>query len=276
MAINKEQVKNRKYNSATDIEQDRNREAGMPIIDVGKVSKIYGKQDTSVHALRDVDLKVERGEFVAIIGPSGSGKSTLLHLIGGVDRPTSGQIRVDGQDLTHMNEKQLSLYRRRQVGFVFQFYNLIPVLTVEENITLPLMLDNLRPEQTWLDELVERLGLQDKRHSLPNQLSGGQQQRAAMARALIHHPALVLADEPTGNLDSRNGHEIMTLLRDTVRRVGQTLVLITHDATIAAQADRVMVIEDGNLTESRRSPAIESLNNLPVFLAETRQTTQNR
>ena len=276
MVINKEQDQNRTFNRLTEAAQDKSKESSLPIIDIRKVSKVYGKQDTSVHALRDVDLKVERGEFVAITGASGSGKSTLLHLIGGVDRPTSGQICVDSQDLTHMSEKQLSLYRRRRIGFVFQFYNLIPVLTVEENISLPLMLDGLRPDQAWLDELIERLSLQDKRHSLPSQLSGGQQQRAAMARALIHHPALVLADEPTGNLDSRNGHEIMNLLRDTVRRVGQTLVLITHDAAIAAQADRVMVIEDGNLTESRRSPTLDSLNNLPVFLAETRQTMLNR
>lgn len=229
----------------------------MAIINVNKVSKIYGKQDTSVHALRDVDLQIERGEFVAIIGPSGSGKSTLLHLLGGVDRPTGGLICVDGEELTQMNEKQLSLYRRRRIGFVFQFYNLMPVLTVEENITLPLMLDGLQPNQGWLDELLERLGLQDKRRSLPSQLSGGQQQRAAIARALIHHPALVLADEPTGNLDSRNGHEIMSLLRETVQKVGQTLVLITHDATIAAQADRVMIIEDGVLAESRQLAAAE-------------------
>lgn len=220
----------------------------MSMIEIKSVSKIYGKTDTAVHALREVSLTVEQGEFVAVVGPSGSGKSTLLHLVGGVDRSSSGRILVDGQDLSRLGEKQLSLYRRRRIGFVFQFYNLIPVLTVEENIALPLMLDGLKPDQAWMDELISRLGLQDKRHALPGQLSGGQQQRTAMARALIHRPALVLADEPTGNLDSVNGREIMTLLRDTVRRVGQTLLLITHDPNIAAQADRVIIIEDGRLS----------------------------
>lgn len=220
----------------------------MSMIEIKSVSKIYGKTDTTVHALREVSLTVEQGEFVAVVGPSGSGKSTLLHLVGGVDRSSSGRILVDGQDLGRLGEKQLSLYRRRRIGFVFQFYNLIPVLTVEENIALPLMLDGLKPDQAWMDELISRLGLQDKRHALPSQLSGGQQQRTAMARALIHRPALVLADEPTGNLDSVNGREIMTLLRDTVRRVGQTLLLITHDPNIAAQADRVIIIEDGRLS----------------------------
>lgn len=217
------------------------------MIDIRNLVKTYGKTDAAVHALRGVDLQVASGEFVAIIGPSGSGKSTLLHLIGGVDQPTSGSIVVEDQELTQLSEKQLSLYRRRRIGFVFQYYNLVPVLTVEENIALPLMLDGLEPDKIWFEELLTRLNLQDKRTSLPNQLSGGQQQRTAMARALIHRPALVLADEPTGNLDSQNGREIMALLRDTVRRVGQTLLLITHDANIAAQADRIMVIEDGRI-----------------------------
>lgn len=217
----------------------------MSIIKAQGLVKIYGKKDAAVHALRGVDLEVQAGEFLAIIGPSGSGKSTLLHLLGGVDKATKGSILVENKELSSMNEKQLSLYRRRRIGFVFQYYNLVPVLTVEENIALPLMLDGLKPDSEWLEELLSRLNLQDKRHSLPNQLSGGQQQRTAMARALIHRPALVLADEPTGNLDSQNGREIMALLRDTVRRVGQTLVLITHDHNIAAQADRIMVIEDG-------------------------------
>ncbi len=217
----------------------------MSIIKTQGLVKTYGKKDAVVHALRGVDLEVEAGEFLAVIGPSGSGKSTLLHLLGGVDRATEGSILVEDKELSSFNEKQLSLYRRRRIGFVFQYYNLVPVLTVEENIALPLMLDGLKPDQEWLEELLTRLNLQDKRHSLPNQLSGGQQQRTAMARALIHRPALVLADEPTGNLDSQNGREIMALLRDTVRRVGQTLILITHDHNIAAQADRIMVIEDG-------------------------------
>lgn len=217
----------------------------MSIIRTQGLVKTYGKKDAAVHALRGIDLEVQAGEFLAVIGPSGSGKSTLLHLLGGVDRPTEGSIQVEDKELSSFNEKQLSLYRRRRIGFVFQYYNLVPVLTVEENIALPLMLDGLKPDKEWLEELLTRLNLQDKRHSLPNQLSGGQQQRTAMARALIHRPALVLADEPTGNLDSQNGREIMALLRDTVRRVGQTLILITHDHNIAAQADRIMVIEDG-------------------------------
>jgi putative ABC transport system ATP-binding protein len=217
----------------------------MAVIETQDLTKVYGKRDAAVHALRGVDFKVESGEFVAVIGPSGSGKSTLLHLLGGVDRPTGGSIKVENQELSKLSEKQLSLYRRRRIGFVFQYYNLVPVLTVEENIALPLMLDGLKPDQAWLDELLTRLNLTEKRNSLPNQLSGGQQQRTAMARALIHWPALVLADEPTGNLDSHNGREIMALLKDTVRRVGQTLVLITHDSNIAAQADRIMIIEDG-------------------------------
>ncbi|MEA4889779.1 MAG: ABC transporter ATP-binding protein [Clostridiaceae bacterium] len=229
----------------------------MSVITIKDLNKVYGKNDTAVHALRQVNLQVENGEFVAIIGPSGSGKSTLLHMIGGVDRPSSGQILVDEQDLLHLSEQQLSLYRRRRIGFIFQYYNLVPVLTVEENITLPLMLDGLQPDKEWLQELIYRLGLYDRRNSLPNQLSGGQQQRTAIARALIHHPALILADEPTGNLDSRNGREIMTLLRDTVRRMNQTLVLITHDAGIAAQADRVLVIEDGILSENKPAPEVQ-------------------
>lgn len=227
----------------------------MALIEVSAVNKQYGQGETTVHALRQAELKVQPGEFVAVIGPSGSGKSTLLHLIGGVDRPTSGQIRVGYQSLETMSEKQLSLYRRRRVGFVFQFYNLVPVLTVEENIVLPLMLDGLRPDRTWLGELLARLGLDDRRNSLPNQLSGGQQQRTAIARALIHRPAIVLADEPTGNLDSSNSREIMTLLRDAVRRLQQTLIIITHDMTIASQADRVVLIEDGRLSEQVRLPA---------------------
>ncbi|MDW7659345.1 MAG: ABC transporter ATP-binding protein [Bacillota bacterium] len=227
----------------------------MTLIDVCQVNKQYGQGETAVHALRQAELKVQPGEFVAVIGPSGSGKSTLLHLIGGVDRPTSGQIRVGDQSLETMSEKQLSLYRRRRVGFVFQFYNLVPVLTVEENIVLPLMLDGLRPDRTWLSELLERLGLDNRRNSLPNQLSGGQQQRTAIARALIHRPAIVLADEPTGNLDSSNSREIMTLLRDAVRRLQQTLIVITHDMTIASQSDRVVLIEDGRLCEQTRLPA---------------------
>ena len=221
----------------------------MSLIEVENLSKQYGQGESTVHALRQANLAVEAGSFMAVIGPSGSGKSTLLHLLGGVDQPTSGRINVDGQYLEQMTEQELSLYRRRSVGFIFQFYNLVPVLTVEENITLPLMLDGRGPEPDWLKELMERLGLADRRHSLPGQLSGGQQQRAAIARALIHRPSIVLADEPTGNLDSRNSREILMLLKDAVQRLRQTLVLITHDQSIASQADRVVRIADGRLKE---------------------------
>jgi len=213
-----------------------------------EVSKNYIMGEVTVEALKTTSLEVYEGELLVILGPSGSGKSTLLNLLGGMDQPTLGRVFFEDKELSHASEKEMTLYRRYKVGFVFQFYNLIPVLTVEENITLPLMLDGLKPDPVWLDELIGRLGLDDKRRSLPNQLSGGQQQRTAMARALIHRPALVLADEPTGNLDSANGREIMTLLRETVRRVGQTLLLITHDPNVAAQADRVVIIEDGRLS----------------------------
>jgi len=219
------------------------------MIQISGLTKVYGKKEEMVHALRGVDLQVEKGEFAAIIGSSGSGKSTLLHIVGGVDRANEGTVLVENENISVMNEKHLSLYRRRRVGFVFQFYNLLPVLTVEENISLPLMLDGLRPDKMWMNELLERLNLVEKRNSLPNQLSGGQQQRAAIARALIHRPALLLADEPTGNLDSKNGREIVSLLKETVTGLGQTLLLVTHDPSVAGQADRVLVMEDGMLSE---------------------------
>ena len=219
------------------------------MIQISGLTKVYGKKEEMVHALRGVNLQVEKGEFAAIIGSSGSGKSTLLHIVGGVDRANEGTVLVENENISVMNEKHLSLYRRRRVGFVFQFYNLLPVLTVEENISLPLMLDGLRPDKMWMNELLERLNLVEKRNSLPNQLSGGQQQRAAIARALIHRPALLLADEPTGNLDSKNGREIVSLLKETVTGLGQTLLLVTHDPSVAGQADRVLVMEDGMLSE---------------------------
>ena len=219
------------------------------MIQISGLTKVYGKKEEMVHALRGVDLQVEKGEFAAIIGSSGSGKSTLLHIVGGVDRANEGTVLVENENVSVMNEKHLSLYRRRRVGFVFQFYNLLPVLTVEENISLPLMLDGLRLDKMWMNELLERLNLVEKRNSLPNQLSGGQQQRAAIARALIHRPALLLADEPTGNLDSKNGREIVSLLKETVTGLGQTLLLVTHDPSVAGQADRVLVMEDGMLSE---------------------------
>ena len=220
------------------------------MIRLSQVSKIYGTgKEERVRALSDVNIQVAKGEFISIIGASGSGKSTLLHVIGGVDQIDSGSIMVDGENITALKEKQLSLYRRRKIGFVFQFYNLIPVLTVEENIRLPLMLDGLEPEAAWLQELLESLGLSDRRNSLPNKLSGGQQQRAAIARALIHRPAVLLADEPTGNLDSKNGREIVSLLKTAVDQLGQTLLLVTHDPSVAGQANRVFVMEDGTMKE---------------------------
>ena len=222
----------------------------MVLIRLSQVNKIYGTgKEERVQALLDVNFQVDKGEFISIIGASGSGKSTLLHAVGGVDRIDSGSIMVEGENITMLKEKQLSLYRRRKIGFVFQFYNLIPVLTVEENIRLPLMLDGLEPEVSWLKELLESLGLADRRNSLPSKLSGGQQQRAAIARALIHRPAVLLADEPTGNLDSKNGREIVSLLKTAVNQLGQTLLLVTHDPSVAGQANRIFVMEDGNLKE---------------------------
>ena len=220
------------------------------MIRLSQVNKIYGTgKEERVQALSDVNFQVDKGEFISIIGASGSGKSTLLHAIGGVDQIDSGSVMVDGENITSLKEKQLSLYRRRKVGFVFQFYNLIPVLTVEENIRLPLMLDGLEPEAAWFQELLEKLGLSERRNSLPGKLSGGQQQRAAIARALIHRPAVLLADEPTGNLDSKNGREIVSLLKTAVEQLGQTLLLVTHDPSVAGQANRVFVMEDGSLKE---------------------------
>lgn len=219
----------------------------MALLQVEHLCKQYGSGDTQVDALRDVSLSVERGEFVAIIGPSGSGKSTLLHLIGGVDRPTSGRVLIDGTDIYALNESRLAIFRRRQIGLIYQFYNLIPVLNVKENITLPLLLDNQKVDEQELDELVQTLDLKSRLAYLPNQLSGGQQQRVSVGRALINRPALVLADEPTGNLDSKNSAEIIELLKLSNQKYNQTLVVITHDEHIALQADRVISIEDGEI-----------------------------
>ncbi|MCH4285129.1 MULTISPECIES: ABC transporter ATP-binding protein [Bacillota] len=221
----------------------------MDILKVEHVSKIYGKGETSVKALDDVSFSVEQGQFVAIIGPSGSGKSTLLHILGGVDTPTKGKVYVDGNDMYTLNESALAIFRRRQIGLIYQFYNLIPVLNVEENITLPLLLDHRKVEQKNLDELVDILGLSTRLSHLPNELSGGQQQRVSIARALIASPTLVLADEPTGNLDRKNSEEIVALLKQLHKEKNQTLIIITHDESIALQADRIISIEDGRIVK---------------------------
>ncbi|MDE5965163.1 MAG: ABC transporter ATP-binding protein, partial [Eubacterium sp.] len=208
----------------------------------------YGKGDTMVKALDNVSFSVEQGEFVAIIGPSGSGKSTMLHILGGVDTPTSGQVIINNTDISTLNETALAIFRRRQIGLIYQFYNLIPILTVEENLTLPLLLDGRKPDKRITDNLIEKLGLSKRLTHLPRQLSGGQQQRVAIGRALVNNPALLLADEPTGNLDSENSREIMTLLRKFNKEQKQTVIIITHDEKIALAADRVISIEDGKIT----------------------------
>ena len=219
----------------------------MEILKVEHLSKIYGQGENEVRALDDVSFSVEKGQFVAIIGPSGSGKSTLLHILGGVDRPTSGKVYLEGQDVFAQNEEQLAIFRRRQVGLIYQFYNLIPVLDVTENITLPVLLDGRKVNRERLQKLLETLNLTDRAHHLPNQLSGGQQQRVSIGRALMNAPAVVLADEPTGNLDSKNSQEIVELLKKSNRDYGQTLIVITHDESIALQADRILAIEDGRI-----------------------------
>lgn len=219
----------------------------MEILNVQNLTKVYGKGETMVKALDDVSFSVNKGEFVAIIGPSGSGKSTLLHILGGVDNATSGKVVIDGTDISGLDETALAIFRRRQIGLVYQFYNLIPILTVEENLTLPLLLDGRRPDERLISSLVERLGLYDRLKHLPSQLSGGQQQRVSIGRALINNPALLLADEPTGNLDSVNSREIIKLLREFNREFNQTVLIITHDEKIALAADRVIEISDGKI-----------------------------
>ena len=220
----------------------------VEILRVENLTKVYGSEGNEVHALNGVSFSVERGEFIAIIGPSGSGKSTLLHILGGVDRPTSGKVYMDGQDVYAQDEDHLAIFRRRQVGLIYQFYNLIPVLNVEENITLPVLMDGKQVDRERLEELLTTLGLRGRERHLPNQLSGGQQQRVSIGRALINSPAVLLADEPTGNLDSRNSQEIVDLLKFSNKRYNQTLIIITHDERIALQADRVIAIEDGMIT----------------------------
>ena len=219
----------------------------MTILETQGLTKIYGSGETAVHALRGVDLTVENGEFVAIVGTSGSGKSTLLHMLGGLDRPTAGKVLVDGQDIFALKDEALTIFRRRRVGFVFQSYNLVPMLSVYENIVLPIQLDGAKVDEDYVSEVIRTLGLSDRLHSLPNQLSGGQQQRVAIARALATKPAIVLADEPTGNLDSKTSQDVLGLMKVTSQRFGQTMVMITHNEEIAQMADRIVRIEDGRL-----------------------------
>src|SRR5699024_195321 len=221
----------------------------MGILKIEHLSKVYGKGPTAVKALDDVSFSIKKGEFVAIIGPSGSGKSTLMHLMGGVDRPSSGKVYVDNTDIYELNETKLAIFRRRQIGLIYQFYNLLPVLTVEENITLPLLLDGHKVDSKQFDDIVKVLGLEDRLTHLPNELSGGQQQRVSIGRALINNPALMLADEPTGNLDSETGTEIVNLLKMFNKTYQQTLVMITHDERIALQADRILTIMDGQVIQ---------------------------
>lgn len=224
----------------------------MNILTCESVSKIYGSGDNQVTALAGIDLEVERGEFVAITGASGSGKSTLLHILGSVNKPTGGRVTVEGTDLSELNQTQAAIFRRRKVGLVYQFYNLIPTLTVRKNILMPLALDKKKPDEVYLEEVVKTLGLSERLEALPNQLSGGQQQRVAIARSLIYRPALLLADEPTGNLDQKNSGKIMDMLKLSNRNMKQTIVLITHDEKIALEADRIITIEDGRIVGDER------------------------
>ncbi len=221
----------------------------MDILKIENLTKTYGKGDTMVKALDNVSFTVPKGQFLAIVGPSGSGKSTLLHIIGGVDTPTSGRVVIEGTDISQLDETALAVFRRRQIGLIYQFYNLIPILSVKENITLPLLLDGRKPDQKLIDNLVSILGLNDRLDHLPNQLSGGQQQRVSIGRALANNPAIVLADEPTGNLDSENSKEIIALLRKFNKEFNQTVIIITHDERIALGADRVIAIEDGHIVK---------------------------
>ena len=224
----------------------------MEILRVENLSKSYGKDSTLVEALKNVSFSVNKGEFVAIVGPSGSGKSTLLHILGGVDKPTSGHVYVEGTDVFSLNENNLAIFRRRQVGLIYQFYNLIPILNVRENISLPVLLDGKEPDEKYLNELIETLGLQDRVNHLPNELSGGQQQRVSIGRSLMYHPSMLLADEPTGNLDSKSSHEIMELLELSNRKYGQTIIMITHDENLAMHANRIITIEDGQIIRDEK------------------------
>ncbi len=221
----------------------------MEILKTENLVKTYGQGDNSFNAVDGISLSVEKGEFISIVGASGSGKSTLMHMLGGVDRPTSGKITIDGTELSEMNNDKLAIFRRRQIGIVYQFYNLIPILTVEENITLPLDLDGKAVDNERLESILDTLGIKEKRHNLPNELSGGQQQRVSIARALISDPAILLADEPTGNLDSRATEDIVSLLKMTNKKFNQTIIMITHNLEIAKVADRILTVSDGKLVE---------------------------
>ncbi|MBI6871558.1 ABC transporter ATP-binding protein [Clostridium aciditolerans] len=223
----------------------------MEILKVENLNKTYGKGENIVEALKDINLSVNKGEFVAIVGASGSGKSTLLHLLGGLDRPTKGKVIIDGESIYNYKEEKLAIFRRRKIGFIFQFFNLIPVLDVEENIALPALLDNDKVDKSYLEEIIEILGLKERKNHLPSELSGGQQQRVSIGRALLNKPSIILADEPTGNLDSKNSKEVIELLKFTARKYSQTLILITHDINIASMADRVITIEDGEIVSDK-------------------------
>jgi putative ABC transport system ATP-binding protein len=222
----------------------------VDILKTFNLCKTYGDEDTKVEALKNANINIKAGEFVAVVGPSGSGKSTLLHLLGGLDRPSTGRVVIDDVDLYSQSERELSIFRRRKIGFIFQFYNLIPVLTAEENITLPLLLDGKKADEKYLNELINILGLDNRRHHLPSQLSGGQQQRVSIGRALAYKPSIIFADEPTGNLDSNNSREVIELLRFSVQKYHQTLVMITHNIDTASQADRIIAIEDGEIARN--------------------------
>lgn len=224
----------------------------MEILRCNGIEKVFGKGGSQAAALRGIDLSVEKGEFTAIVGASGSGKSTLLHILGSVDKPTRGTVMVDGVDISRLNAAEAAVFRRRKVGLVYQFYNLIPTLTVEKNILMPMLLDRRKPDREYFEGLLKTLGIADKMDSLPSQLSGGQQQRAAIARALIYRPAILLADEPTGNLDQKNSKEIIDLLKLSNRNLGQTVILITHDEKIALEADRIITIEDGKIVDDQK------------------------
>jgi putative ABC transport system ATP-binding protein len=223
----------------------------MEILKVENLNKTYGKGDNKVEALKSVNLSIHKGEFVTIVGASGSGKSTLLHLLGGLDRPTAGKVVIDGESIYDYKEEKLAIFRRRKIGFIFQFFNLIPVLDLEENIALPALLDNEKIDKKYLNEIIEILGLSERKGHLPSELSGGQQQRVSIGRALLNKPSIILADEPTGNLDSKNSKEVIELLKFTARKYNQTLILITHDVNIASMADRVITIEDGEIVSDK-------------------------